>query len=86
MILDIPLLFEKGDPADFDYVVTVSAPYEVQKQRVLARPNMTERKNLPPYSTNSCQMRKKPLALILLWIPLSPSKMRIAKSSKSSLN
>ena len=44
VVLDIPLLFEKGDPADFDYVVTVSAPFEVQKQRVLARPNMTEEK------------------------------------------
>ncbi|MGC6512224.1 MAG: dephospho-CoA kinase [Parvibaculales bacterium] len=44
VVLDIPLLFEKGNREDFDYVVTVSAPADIQRQRVLARPGMSEDK------------------------------------------
>ena len=43
-VLDIPLLFENGSEAFFDAVVVVSAPYDVQRERVLARPGMTEEK------------------------------------------
>ena len=43
-VLDIPLLFETGDKARCDLVVVVSAPESVQKQRVMARPQMTEAK------------------------------------------
>lgn len=43
-VLDIPLLFEKGGEKFFDAVVVVSAPPEIQRARVLARPGMTERK------------------------------------------
>jgi dephospho-CoA kinase len=42
--LDIPLLYETGAEARTDYVMVVSAPKAVQKQRVLARPDMTEDK------------------------------------------
>ena len=41
ILLDIPLLFEKGGQAGVDTVVVVSAPAPVQRQRVLARANMT---------------------------------------------
>ncbi len=44
VLLDIPLLFEKGDRKDFDYIITVSAPANIQRQRVLARPDMTAEK------------------------------------------
>lgn len=42
--LDIPLLFETGAEARVDYTIVVSAPYFIQKARVLARPDMTEQK------------------------------------------
>jgi dephospho-CoA kinase len=41
ILFDIPLLFEKGGQAGVDTVVVVSAPAAVQRQRVLARANMT---------------------------------------------
>ena len=41
VVLDIPLLLEKGGDRQVDKVAVVSAPAQVQADRVLARPGMT---------------------------------------------
>jgi dephospho-CoA kinase len=41
-VLDIPLLFETGGERRCDYVLVVSAPSFLQRQRVLGRPGMSE--------------------------------------------
>jgi len=44
IILDIPLIFETGGEDRVHKIVVVSAPAHVQRERVLARPQMTEEK------------------------------------------
>jgi dephospho-CoA kinase len=42
IVLDIPLLYETGAQGGMDGVAVVSAPAELQRARVMARPGMTE--------------------------------------------
>ena len=41
LLFDIPLLFETGGEEAFDKVIVVSAPADIQRERVLARTGMT---------------------------------------------
>ncbi|MDH2327872.1 dephospho-CoA kinase [Cereibacter sp. SYSU M97828] len=41
LLLDIPLLFEKGYEAEMEATLLVTAPPDVQRERVLARPGMS---------------------------------------------
>lgn len=43
-VFDIPLLFETGRADEFDAVMVVSAPYEVQRARAMTRAGMDEKK------------------------------------------
>ena len=42
VVLDVPLLFETGGDKRCDYVAVVTAPAELQRERVLARGSMSE--------------------------------------------
>lgn len=43
-VIDVPLLFETRQEKDVDKIVVVSAPEEIQRQRALSRPGMTQQK------------------------------------------
>lgn len=44
IVFDIPLLFEKGGHESVDKIIVVSAPADVQRERVLARDGMSAQK------------------------------------------
>jgi dephospho-CoA kinase len=43
-VVDVPLLFETGGERRVDAVVVVTTSPEIQRERILARPNMTDEK------------------------------------------
>ncbi|MBL4907081.1 MAG: dephospho-CoA kinase [Sneathiella sp.] len=44
IVLDVPLIFETGGEKNFDKIVVVSAPKEIQRTRVLKRDDMSAEK------------------------------------------
>ena len=61
VVLDIPLLFESGGEKSVDFVAVVSAPAHLQRQRVMARPGMTEEKfaSILKLQTSDAEKRRR---------------------------
>ena len=85
IVIDVPLLYETGGQKRVDCVVLVSAPYELQRERVLARPGMSEEKfqsilakqvtdaqkrQLADYIIDSSQGLESAMAQVAALIPL----------------
>lgn len=70
VVLDIPLLFEKGGAKTCDIVVVVSAPAHVQAARVLARPGMTADKFAAILKTQMPDAQKRRRADIVIYTGL----------------
>lgn len=61
-VLDIPLLFETGGRERVDKVLVITAPADIQRARVLARPGMTEEKFKAILARQVPDARKRQLA------------------------
>ena len=66
VILDVPLLFEKGGWKRCHMSIVVSAPYRVQRARVLARPGMTEAKFAGILKSQMPDREKRKLADVVI--------------------
>jgi dephospho-CoA kinase len=66
VVLDVPLLFEKGGWAKCDLTVVVSAPARVQRARVLARPGMTAEKFAAILKTQMTDAEKRRRADVVI--------------------
>jgi dephospho-CoA kinase len=66
VVLDVPLLFEKGGWRLCDVTVVVSAPFRVQRARVLARPGMTRDKFAAILKTQMPDAEKRARADIVI--------------------
>ena len=79
VMLDIPLLFEKSYEEMFDAVVVASAPADVQRARVLARPGMSEAKfaAILAQQTPDAEKRARADYVIDTGLPLEATKAQV---------
>lgn len=80
VVLDIPLLFENGTEKFFDATVVVSAPADVQRARVLARPGMSEEKfeAILRLQTPDAEKRQRADYIIDTGLPLEETRAQTA--------
>ena len=84
VVFDIPLLFEKGSAQEVDKIAVVSAPYDVQRERVLARPGMTEDRFAEILALQMPDVEKRARAdfLIKTNVSLAETRERVAEIIK----
>lgn len=81
VVLDIPLLFETGGYHRVDKIIVVTAPAEVQRQRVLAREGMSEEKFMAILAkqVSDAEKRKKADYLIDTGKGMKSARMEVQK-------
>jgi len=86
-MLEIPLLFETGAEKLFDAVIAVSAPAEVQRERLLQRPGMTPEKLEAILARQWPDARKRQLAdfIVDTGLPLEDTHRQIDAVVKEML-
>jgi dephospho-CoA kinase len=84
MLFDIPLLLEKGGAGGVDQIVVVSAGDERQRERVLARPGMTEAKflQIKALQLPDAEKRARAHAVIDTSLPLAETAAQVQKYVK----
>ena len=80
IVFDIPLLFEKTGQHGLDAVAVVSAPGDVQRERVLARPGMTEEKfeKILALQVPDAEKRARADFVIDTGVPLDETRAQVA--------
>jgi dephospho-CoA kinase len=79
VVFDIPLLFETGRESALDYVAVVTAPAEVQRERVLSRAGMTVEKfeALVKRQVPDAEKRKKADFIIDTSLGMKPARAQV---------